>query len=113
MIEVDEAYSGGEKPCKRGRGSSGKTLVLTAAQIVDGRKYGRIRLRRVSDASAASFEQPICETVEPGSIIHTDGWRVYNGLDRRDYIHEIVREKAELGEQLLPYCHRIAALLKK
>lgn len=113
LIEVDETYIGGEKPGKRGRGASGKTLVLIAVQIVDDKKFGRIRLRRVADASAASLEPAICEAAEAGSIIHTDGWNGYNGLDRRGYIHEVVRKNAEVGEHLLPYCHRIASLLKR
>lgn len=34
-------------------------------------------------------------------------------MDRSEYIHEVVRKDAEVGEHLLPYCHRIAALLKR
>ena len=32
IVEVDEAYLGGEKPGKRGRGAAGKALVVIAAQ---------------------------------------------------------------------------------
>lgn len=113
LIEVDESYIGGEKPGKRGRGASGKTLVFIAVQIVDDKKFGRIRLRRVADASAASLEPAICEAAEAGSIIRTDGWNGYNGLDRLGYIHEVVRKNTAVGERLLPYCHRIASLLKR
>lgn len=54
-IEVDEAYIGGKKPGKRGRGAEGKALILVAAQE-DGERIGRIRLCRIADASAASLE---------------------------------------------------------
>ena len=50
IIEVDEIYIGGKKTGKRGRGAEGKVLVVIAAQI-DGNRIGRIRLKRVSDAS--------------------------------------------------------------
>jgi transposase-like protein len=113
LIEVDESYIGGKKPGKRGRGASGKTLVLIAVQIVDDKKFGRIRLRRIAGASAESLEPPICEAAEAGSIIRTDAWNGYNGLDRLGYIHEVVRKNTEVGEHLLPYCHRIASLLKR
>ena len=113
LIEVDESYIGGEKPGKRGRGASGKTLVLIAVQIVDDKKFGRIRLRRIAGASAESLEPAICEAAEAGSIIRTDAWNGYNGLDRLGYIHEVVRKNTEVGEHLLPYCHRIASLLKR
>ena len=113
LIEVDETYIGGEKPGRRGRGAGGKTLVVIAVQVIDGRYFGRIRLRRVPDASGASLESAICEAIEPGSVVRTDAWNGYNGLNRIGYAHEIVRQNAEVGENLLPYCNRIAALLKR
>jgi transposase-like protein len=111
-IEVDETYVGGEKPGKRGRGAEGKALVLIAAQK-DGKRIGRIRLRRIRDASAGSLQPAITEAVEPGSMVRTDGWTGYNGLDQRGYAHEIAREKADVGENLLPSCNRVASLLKR
>lgn len=68
VVEVDETYIGGEKPGKRGRGAEGKALVLIAAQM-DGKRIGRIRLRRVRDASGASLNPAVQEAVEPGSVI--------------------------------------------
>ena len=62
MVEVDETYLGGAKPGKRGRGAAGKTLVVVAAQQ-DGPRIGRIRLRRVPDASAPSLSAAIQEAV--------------------------------------------------
>lgn len=112
-IEVDETYIGGEKPGKRGRGAAGKALVVIAAQI-DGRRIGRIRLRRVPDASAGSLERAVQEAAKEKSVIRTDAWKGYNRLDNLGYVHEIIRdETAEPGENLLPYCHRVAALLKR
>jgi len=111
-VEVDESYIGGEKPGKRGRGAEGKSLVLIAAQE-DARRVGRIRLRRVQDASAESLEPAIVEAVEPAAIIHTDGWSGYSGLKTQGYRHEIVRASASVGEELLPLAHRVSSLLKR
>jgi len=111
-VEVDETYIGGEKPGKRGRGAEGKALVLVAAQE-DGKRVGRIRLRRVRDASANSLEPSVVEAVEPEAIIHTDGWPGYSGLKARGYKHEIVWSSASVGEELLPLAHRVSSLLKK
>jgi transposase-like protein len=111
-IEVDETYIGGEKHGKRGRGALGKALVMIAAQI-DGTRIGRIRLSRITDASAKSLERAIQQAVLPGSIIRTDGWRSYNRLNHLGYKHEIVREEPAVGENLLPSCNRVAALLKR
>lgn len=112
VVEVDEIYIGGEKPGKRGRGAEGKALVLIAAQL-DGERIGRIRLRRVRDASGASLEPAVQEAVEPGSVVRTDGWGGYNNLGHLGYVREIVRKNADVGDNLLPRCNRVAALLKR
>jgi hypothetical protein len=72
-IEVDETYIGGEETGKRGRGAIGKTLVAIAEEET-GRGIGRIRMQCVPDASAQSLHTFIQSCIEPGSIIHTDGW---------------------------------------
>ena len=111
-VEVDETYIGGEKPGKRGRGAEGKTLVVIAAQL-DGKRIGRIRLAQVPDASAQSLGGAVTRSVEPRSAIRTDGWSGYSGLDALGYAHEVIRPAAEVGENLLPNCHRVASLLKR
>ena len=111
-IEVDETFIGGEKAWKRGRGAAGKELIVIAAQK-DGRKIGRIRLLRVPDASGNSLENVIQNHIEPGSIIHTDGWKGYNGVSKMGYIHEVIREDSDVGDNLLPKAHLVASLLKR
>ena len=111
-IEVDEIYIGGQKAGKRGRGAEGKALVVIAAQM-DGKRIGRIRLQRVADASAASLEPAIEQAATPGSEIRTDEWNGYNRLNQLGYLHEIVRKDANVGDNLLPHCNRVAALLKR
>ena len=61
-VEVDEVYIGGERPGKRGRGATGKTLVLVAAQA-DGPRIGRIRLVRIGNAS-----QPVLTSAVRGMV---------------------------------------------
>jgi transposase-like protein len=111
-IQVDETYIGGEKPGKRGRGAKGKTLVLIAAQE-DGKITGRIRLKQIADASAESLEGAVQETVERGAVVKTDDWNGYKGLESLGYRHPIVRKTATIGDNLLPLCHREAALIKR
>lgn len=112
IIEVDETYIGGEKPGKRGRGAGGKALVMVAAQENKGH-LGRIRLCRVPDASAESLSQAVQDTVEPGSMVRTDGWSGYGQLTSLGYVHAVVRETGEVKENLLPLAHRAASLLKR
>jgi len=112
IIEVDETYIGGERPGKRGRGAAGKALVVVAAQEKAGH-LGRIRLCRVPDASTDSLSQAVRDTIEPGSMVRTDGWGGYGQLTSLGYVHAVVRETGEVGENLLPLAHRAASLLKR
>jgi len=111
-VQIDETYVGGPKPGKRGRGASGKTLVVIATEL-DGARIGRIRLKRVPDASGQSLAEAIRGAIAPGSAIQTDGWTGYTGLHSMGYTHEVVRSTAQVGEDLLPCCHRVASLLKR
>ncbi len=46
---------------------------MIAAQE-DGPGIGRIRMRCIADASAPSLIALIEDAIEPGSVVHTDGW---------------------------------------
>jgi len=113
-VEVDETYIGGEKSGKRGRGAAGKALVVIMVEVKEG-KIGRIRLKRVRNASAPSLEAAIGEAIEPGSVVRSDGWEGYldKGLSKIGYSHEVIRANAEVGKNLLPYSSRVASLLKR
>ena len=76
VIEIDESYFGPRRiRGKRGRGASGKTIVFGIFKR-DDKVYTEI----VPDASKASLIKVIRGHVSIDSIIHTDGWRGYNGL---------------------------------
>jgi len=111
-VEVDETFIGGPRPGKRGRGAEGKVLVLVAAQE-DGKRIGRIRLRPITDASGPTLEAAIAGMIAPGSRVRTDAWRGYNGLEACGYSHEVVRQEASLGDNLLPLANRVGSLLKR
>lgn len=117
LVEVDETLVGGPEPGKRGRGASGKVLVLVAVEDREGTKQkgiGRIRLKIIPDASAPTLEDAIATMVEPGSTIRTDGWTGYNGLKNKGYDHIVVKHQEDLpGHDPTPLVHRIASLLKR
>jgi len=115
-IEVDETYIGGLEEGVRGRKTATKVLVVIAAEE-DGRRIGRIRMRYIPDASAASLMPFIKEAIQPGSVVHTDGWVGYHPLDSKasGYIHHVtvLKEKKESASELMPRVHRVASLLKR
>jgi transposase-like protein len=114
-VEVDETYVGGLAEGKRGRGADHKALVVIAAEE-DGKGMGRIRMSRVTDASARSLEGFVQSVVVPGSRIHTDGWEGYAGLPALGYAHEVTVLRgldSSAATTLLPRVHRVASLLKR
>ena len=111
-VEVDETYIGGERSGKRGRGAAGKALVVVAAQE-DSDRIGRIRLRRVLDASANSLGPAVQKCIEPGAVVRTDGWSGYAQLQALGYFHKVIRQESHLGENLLPLVNRVVSLLKR
>jgi transposase-like protein len=113
-VEVDETYLGGLEGGVRGRQTERKSLIAIAAQE-DGAGIGRIRMKRIQDASADSLMAFLQEAIEPGSSVHTDGWLGYLPTEDKGYVHEVtfLKGKKESASQLMPRVHRIASLLKR
>ena len=110
-IEVDETFTAGVDEGRHGRHTRRKTLIVIAAQE-DGPGIGRIRMRRIPDASAESLMPFIKEAIAPGSTVHTDGWLGYLPVDAAGYDHEItfLKGKKKTASELMPRVHRVASL---
>jgi len=114
-VEVDETYWGAAEAGVRGRQTSNKVLVAIAVEQVGRRGLGRVRMRRVPDASANSLQAFAEEAIERGTLVHTDGWLGYERLINRGYRHRITFLRGHPGPQgdLLPRVHRVVSLLKR
>jgi transposase-like protein len=111
-VEVDETYFGGLEEGKSGRESGKKALIAVAVEE-SGKGSGRIRVRLVKDASGASLMEFISLSIKEGSVVHTDGWVGYSGLDKHGYKHQITVVKGQKAHELLPRTHRVITLLKR
>lgn len=113
-VEVDEAFVGGEEEGVHGRQTETKAMIAVAAEE-DGLGIGRIRMRRIVDASADSLVPFIEDSVEPGSVVHTDGWLGYLPLEGKKYRHQItyLKGNSKTASELMPRVHRVVALLKR
>ena len=80
-VEGDETFPGGLAEGVNGRQSCKKALVVIAAQA-DGKRIGRIRMRRIPDAGGGPMDF-IAASIAPGSLVHTEGWVGYAGLEER------------------------------
>ena len=89
-VEVDETYYGGRRKGKRGRGASGKQPVVGIIQ-----RNGSVRTIAVPNVKSSTLQRIIRENVKKGSIIYTDNWRGYRGLDKRGFNHKIINHNNE------------------
>jgi transposase-like protein len=111
LVEVDEAYWGGEEEGVDGRQLEEKALLLVAAEA-DGKGIGRIRLATAPDTSKKSLHGFIQQVVEPGSTVRTGGYNHYLGLE--GYLHDRQMQKGQPeGVHVLPRVHRVISLLKR
>jgi len=106
-VEVDEAYVGGpEVGLKGGRQLLDKALVVAAVEI-RGKASGRVRLRVVADASAASLSGFVQANVAPGTIVMTDGWQGYTPLSGMGYRHRPKTQGPHPKRYIPPRVHRV------
>ena len=113
-VEVDETFIGGVEQ-GGGRRHVGKKALVAVAAEVRGAGTGRIRLQAVRDSSAESLVGFVKKTIEPGSVVVTDGLPSYLGLEAAGYAHRqrVVRGSGKEADALLPRVHRAASLLKR
>ena len=113
-VEVDESYIGGVGTHVRGRGATGKAIVVIAAEV-RGKGTGRIRMAVVPDVSAESLHKFILNNVFAGSEVRTDGWNGYNGLNGYGYLHKAINIAAsgDPAHVVMPRVHRVASLFSR
>jgi transposase len=83
-IEIDEAYFGGRRKGKRGRGAAGKRVVLGLLE-----RQGTVYTRVVSTVSAQELLEHIRQRTRKGSVYYTDTFRSYRSLKRLGKHHTV------------------------
>jgi transposase len=75
-VEVDESYFGPHRVRgKRGRGAGRKTIVFGLLK-----RHGKVYTEIVADCKKATLQAIIRGRVSADAVIHSDGWRGYDGL---------------------------------
>ena len=81
-VELDEAYFGGRRKGKRGRGAAGKVPVFGILE-----RRGRVQVEAVRDVTAERLLDLTLTKVRRGSIVYTDKFRGYDSLMWCGYRH--------------------------
>jgi len=114
VVEVDEWFHGGV--AKGGTALTGKHLVVAVVEHAPrGRGYGRVRLGIVPARSAWQLRKFIRASVEPGTLVITDGLAAYERA-LAGYRHEAHNESAPNALEpsaALPGVHRVFSLAER
>lgn len=89
-IELDEAYVGGRRSGKRGRGAAGKTIVMGLAE-----RDGRMKAVVISNVKADTLREVVLKNVEPGATVSTDELYSYGLLTGDGFKHGRVKHGAK------------------
>jgi len=110
IVEVDETLIGGVKPGKRGRAADGKVLVAIGVEVHESGP-GRVRMRRITDASADTLTDFVLDHVARGAEVHTDAWGGYNDIGRYRFRHVVTNISAsgDPAHVVMPEVHRVTA----
>lgn len=87
-IELDEAYFGGRRKGKRGRGAAGKSVVFGLLE-----REGRVYTKVVESVSAEVLMNHIRARTRKGPVYYTDAFRGYRSLRRFGKHHTVSHRK--------------------
>jgi len=87
-VEMDEAYFGGRRKGKRGRGAANKTPVFGILE-----RNGIVKVEVIKDVTAQTLLNLTVKTVRRGSIVYTDKFRSYDSLMFCGYRHIKINHK--------------------
>lgn len=125
VVEVDETVVGRsaantvrntkQKQKRAARINALRSIVVIAVEIKQPKGFGRIRLRRVVDKSQNALLPFVRESIEPGSVVRTDGSEAYRQLPKHGYRRDktVMLGADDPAHVTMPGVHRVAALLKR
>ena len=99
-IELDDAFVGGKRAGKRGRGAEGKTAILVACEHNDG-KPGFVAMKAVPSINKENVRQFAKDTIEPGQTLNTDAFFALRVLTEEHH-HVAKVTPPELVDEWLP-----------
>jgi len=110
LIESDDAYIGGKKAGKRGRGAAGKRPILIAVENC-GEYAGFMAAEAVETISKNSVREFCQRHLKPGQEVRTDAFPALNAI-AEEHVHEKKVTPPEEASQWLPLVQVVIGNLK-
>lgn len=95
IIEIDEVYLAKTKTYSRGKNGLSKMKSPILGMLERG---GKLIIQPISNRGAKVLSSVICNRIEKGSTIYTDGHEVYNFI-LNDYIHKSTNHRSKIYVQ--------------
>lgn len=110
LVELDDAYIGGRRPGKRGRGAQGKTPVFFAVERRNnGMGYMAAQTARCVTANSVRH---MATRLSPHAVIRTDAFPALGALGD-SHCHESQKTPPDQVDQWLPSVHIVIGNFKK
>jgi len=87
-VEMDDAYLGGQRPGKRGRGAAGKQPFVAAVATTDERRPRKIKLLPVKGFRKKEVRKLVAEHLASTSRLVTDGLRCWTAAAEAGLAHK-------------------------
>lgn len=87
-VEADEAYFGGKRKGKRGRGAKNKVIVFGMLE-----RRGKVSLDILPNVKGETLMNATVAKAKKGSMVYTDQWKGYDALIFHGYKHKTVNHK--------------------
>jgi hypothetical protein len=117
LVEVDEAYVGGEEPGRPGRpgqDSQKKVPVAVALEWDDEGKPKRVAMASVKRVDGHCLKRFATKMIAKGSKLRTDGWGAYRVVAKAGYDHEpIITGSGREAVQTFPWIHTFIGNMKR
>lgn len=111
LIEFDDAYIGGKRTGKRGRGAEGKKPILVAVETKHG-KAGFMAVEAVDSISKKSVRGFLKNHLKEGQTVRTDAFPALNSV-KEMHEHQKKLVPAEEASEWLPLVHVVIGNLKQ
>lgn len=110
LIEVDDAYVGGKKPGKRGRGAAGKTPILVAVEH-HGKHAGFMAAEIMKNINKEHIHAFLLRHLKDGQKVRTDAFPALNAVAEA-HEHQKKITPPEEASAWLPLVHIVIGNLK-
>ncbi len=110
FIELDDAYVGGKKPGKRGRGAKGKKPILVAVEN-KGKTAGFVAMKAIETVSSKEIKDFLNSNLNHDQQVRTDALAAMN-IVGENHKHEKKVTPSQEASSWMPWVHRVIGNMK-